>query len=52
MADVLDHGEVVGDEQVGQTVLGLEVHQQVYDLGLDGNIQSGDGFVGDDEAWA
>ena len=33
--DVTDHREVVGDEQIGQPELGLEILEQVDDLGLD-----------------
>ena len=39
VAKVLDHTEVVGDEDIGQVVFGLEVLHQVENLGLDGNIQ-------------
>ena len=46
--DVLDHREVVGDEQVGQPVFVLEVHQQIDDLGLDRHIQSRYRLVADD----
>jgi len=31
---VLDHAEVVADEEVGEPELGLQVHQQVQDLRL------------------
>jgi hypothetical protein len=37
---VLDHREVVGDEDVGEVELFLQVLEEVYDLGLDRDIQS------------
>src|SRR5215212_6249411 len=48
--DVLDHREVVGDEDVGEVELLLEVLQQVDDLGLDRDVQRRDGLVADDQA--
>ena len=36
------HGQVMGNEQVGQSDLGLEVFQHIDHLGLDRNIQRGD----------
>jgi hypothetical protein len=47
--DVADDFEVVGDEEVGQAEVGLEVGEEVEDLGLDGDVEGGDGFVADDE---
>ena len=52
LADVPDDFEVVGDEQVGQAEVGLEVGEEVEDLGLDGDVEGGDGFVADDELGA
>ena len=52
VADVPDDFEVVGDEQVGQAEVGLEVGEEVEDLGLDGDVEGGDGFVADDELGA
>src|SRR5215217_1141493 len=49
VGDVLDDGEVVGDEEVGQTELLLEVFEEVDDLGLDRDVEGGDRFVADDE---
>jgi hypothetical protein len=34
VADVLDHADVVGDEQQGQAALALQVEQELEDLGL------------------
>ncbi len=42
-------GEVVRDEDEGDAELPLEVLQQVDDLRLDGDVQGGDGLVGDDQ---
>ena len=39
VADVLDHGEVVGDEDQRQAVLGLEVLEQVEHLGLHAHVE-------------
>ena len=49
VGDVLDHGQVVGDEEIGQAQLILELDQQIDDLCLDGHVQGGDGLVADDE---
>src|SRR5699024_1512274 len=49
VAEVLDHAEVVGDEDIGQAVFRLQVLHQVEDLGLDGNVQGGHRLVADDE---
>ena len=37
-------------KQVGEAELLLQVHEQVENLGLDGDVEGGDGFVGDDDA--
>ena len=44
-----DHGQVMGYEQIGELHLLLQVHEQVDDLGLDGNVQGADGLITDDE---
>ena len=49
VADVLDHAQVVGDEQVGQAELLLQVLQQVEDLRLDRDVQRRDRLVADDQ---
>ena len=46
---MLDHAQVVGDEQVGQAELALQILQDVQHLRLDGNIQRRDRLVADDE---
>jgi hypothetical protein len=38
------------DEQIREAIFVLEIHQQVDDLSLDGNVQSRDGLVSNDEA--
>ena len=47
--DVLDHGQVVGNEQVGRAGLLLNVFHQVDHLGLDGHVQCRDALIGNDE---
>ena len=49
IGDVSNHRQVVGDEQIGQIELRLKILKQVDDLGLNGYVQGGDGFVGDDK---
>src|SRR6266478_4590593 len=49
VADVFDHGEIVGDEEVGELELVLEILKKVHDLRLDGDIQGGDRLIADDE---
>src|SRR5438046_429353 len=49
VADVAHHGEVVRDEQVRELEAVLQLFEQVDDLRLNGDIQSGDRLVGDDE---
>ena len=49
--DVADDGEVVGDEEVADAGFALEVHEEVEDLALDGDVECGDWFVADDEFW-
>jgi len=49
VGDVLDDGQVVRDEHVGQILLFLQIEQQVDDLRLNGHVQRGDSLVADDE---
>ena len=49
VADVLDKPQVVRDEEVRQLQSLLQIHQQVDDLCLDGDVQRRDRLVGDDE---
>ena len=46
---MLDDGQVVGDEEVGQAELLLEVVEQVEDLALDRDVERADRLVADDE---
>ncbi len=49
VADVGDRGEVVGDEQVGEPELALQVAQQVQHLCLDRHVERRDRLVADHE---
>ncbi len=49
VADVLDHRQVVGDEQVCQPEPLAQVGQQVEDLALDRHVERRDRLVADDE---
>src|SRR5713226_1461506 len=49
LADVLHHGEIVGDEKVSQPALLLEVLQQIDDLRLHRDIERADRLVTDDQ---
>ena len=49
IGDVLHDGQVVGDKQIRRTKLVLKFLEQVQNLGLNGNIQSGNGLVADDQ---
>ena len=44
-----DHGEIMGDEQVGDPELALESLEQVDDLGLDRDVERAYRFVTDNE---
>jgi hypothetical protein len=50
VADVADDAQVVRHEEVGQPEVGLQVDQEIQDLRLHGDVQGGDGLVGDDQA--
>ena len=41
----------MGYEHIGQPSVSLQIVQQVQDLRLNGNIQSGNGFIAYDELW-
>ena len=49
VADVLDDGEVLGDEEVGEPQLLLEIVEQVEDLALDRDVERRDRLVAHDE---
>lgn len=46
LAQVFNHREVVGDKEVGQTELLLDVIEEVDNLGLNREIEGGDRFIG------
>src|ERR1700744_1571840 len=47
VADVADHGQVVGDEQHRQTPGGQDAAQHVQYLGLNRDVEGGGDLVGD-----
>ena len=49
-ADVLDHAQVVRDEEIREPEPVLQFEQEVEDLGLDRHVQRRHGLVGDDQA--
>ena len=49
VGDVPDDRQVVGDEDVGEAELVLQVLEQVDDLRLDRHVEGGDRLVADDE---
>ena len=49
VADVLDHGEIVRDEEIRQAELALQIDQQVDDLRLHRNIERRHRLVADDQ---
>ena len=44
-------GRVVGGDDQGGAVLGVEAQQQVDDLGPGGRVEVSGGFVGQEQAW-
>ena len=48
---MLDHAEVVTDEQIGQAKILLKPPQEVQDLCLHGHVQRRDWLVTDDQLW-
>ena len=49
LGDVLHHREVVGDEEIGEPPLLLQVHEQVQDLRLHRDVERGDRLVTHEE---
>ena len=47
IGDMLDHGQVVGDKQICEIPLLLELHHQVQNLCLNGHVQSRDRLIAD-----
>jgi len=50
IGDVADHPKVVGDENVRDSPLGLELHQQVEDGRLDRDVQRRSRFVANNQS--
>ena len=50
VGDMADHCEIVGDEQIREVFLFLQVLQQVDDLRLNGNVKRRNRFVCNDKA--
>jgi hypothetical protein len=48
---MLNNGEVMGDEQIGQPEFFLDILHQVDDLGLDRDVERRDRFIGNNQAW-
>jgi hypothetical protein len=51
VGELADDGQVVADEDVGDVGLVADVGEQVQHLGLDGDVEGGDGFVEDQDCW-
>jgi hypothetical protein len=49
VADVPNHGQVMGNEEIGEAESGLKVVEQIEDLSLDRHIERRYGLVGDNE---
>ena len=49
IGEIGDDAEVVGDEEDGHAELITEIAKEVENLGLDGDIESGGGFIGDEK---
>jgi hypothetical protein len=49
VGDLRDYGEIVRDEKHGQAEFGAEVGEQGKNLRLDGDIEGGGGFIGDEK---
>lgn len=52
VGNVPHNGKIMGDKEIGQTHLLLQVNKQVDNLGLNGNVQRGNGLIADDELGA
>jgi hypothetical protein len=49
IGEMYGHGEIVGDEEIGEAELGLEVEEEIGDLGLDGTVEGRESFVEEKE---
>lgn len=52
VGDILDDAKVVGDEDEAHAEAAAEFGEELHDLLLDGNVERGGGFVGDEELGA
>ena len=52
VGDLRNDREIVRDKQHGEAETGAEIGEQIEDLRLDGDVQSGGRFVGDEQARA
>ena len=46
---MLDYAEIVADKQTGESQIGAQLHEEIEDLRLDGNIERGHRFIADKE---
>ena len=49
VADMANHGEIMGDDEIGEAELALQPRHQVQDLALDRDVEARRRLVGDDE---
>ena len=49
VADVFDNCKVMGDKEIGQAQLLLQILKHIHNLRLNGNVQCGDRLVTDDK---
>jgi hypothetical protein len=49
VTELVDDGEVVGDQQVAQSVFVAQLRQQVQDAGLHGDVEGAGRFVQDEQ---
>ena len=47
VGDVFNNGHIVGDEDVGEATLTLQIVHQIQNLSLNGNVQCGNSLVAD-----
>jgi hypothetical protein len=52
VADIADHVEIMGDEEITETQPFLKVFEEVQDLCLNGDIQGRDRLIADKQGWA
>lgn len=51
ITDMMDDGEIMGNENVGKLQLLLKVRQEIEDLRLDRDIQRRHGFIENNKLW-